>query len=410
MFDTQSKTYYLVRAQMHDPTYADNADKLCFLFCLEKESDEVRPYNSQNMLSGSLIRTAYYNALKKYLLIVYDDCSVDLLYDDGEVRNIQALRNLDALFSKEVRAISFDPERNLAYLATDFGFLAINDEKHEVAFSGIYGRPLDSVVRVGDWLLVLSDGKIYRDHADSNHLAFSDFEPADWADGDTVTGLVSISSSKCMFAKKVDGIDHHYILTFADINGNPVRNSIGSFDGASIVENRDGLLLTRTAQMVQIDRTSGERTFYPRRGDDYAVPVGSWDMREAFFAKSRGGFYSLRRNDLNEWTVTREMAMPNAPSAFRSNFMAYVPAFGMMVNSHGIDQNFSAHLARNPILLSSLRDGSWARHGIPYFDLSQRFRLTNPCGFAQDPDNPDVFYFGSVLNLSLIHISEPTRP
>ena len=418
VFDTPDKTYFLVQAQYQSPSLSTCKDKLCFLFCLEKDADEVRPYNRQNFLSQSLIRTAYYNAQKRYLLIVYDDNTIDMLYDDGTVHSIAALRQFATQGTKEVRGISFDPELDRVYLATDFGFIIIDDEKYEVASSGVYNTPVDRMVRAGDRLIMLRDGKLYSDDVKGNHSMLSDFEPNDWAGGDNVTDLVSISPSKCLMARSVNGKDEHYILNFTEGEGMTKRNSIGSFAGAKIVENRDGLLLTRTSQIVQIDRETGERSFYPRRGDDYAVPCGSWDLKDVYFAKPRVGFYSLSRAEDNTYTVTRDTARPDTPAAFRSNSMMYTPQHGMLVNSHGIDFNFNENNELTPILLSALRDGQWTMHGVPYFDSSQRFRLINPTGMAQDPDNPDIFYFGSVLNglmrynindySSLLHMTRTT--
>ncbi len=399
VFDTENKTYFLVRAQLYDPQSSDNKDKLCFLFCLDKEADEVRPYNTQNYLSESLIRTAYYNAIKKYLLIVYDNMMIDILYDNGDVVALHALKDYSTAGSKEVRAISFDPENDMAYLATDFGFIAIDDEKHEVASSGIYDRRFDNVVRAGKYLLVVSDGKLYRDDLTSKHISFDDFKETSWAEGDRVTNLISLASTKCVFAKKVNGVEQHYIMTFSDSNPDPTLKSIDSYEGASIVENKDGLLFTRTSQIVGLDRNTDKMTYLQRGGSEhYAVPVGSWDLKEAFYAKRHDGFYSMCRNDDNEWSITRQPSRPNAPAAFRSNFMAYDPKFGMLVNSHGIDQNFANHGALNPILLSAYKNGEWKPLGIPYFSWDEQFRLVNPSGFARDPDNPDLFYFGSVRN------------
>lgn len=398
VFDTPDKTYFLVRAQYYNPETADNNTKLLSLFTLEKESDEVRPYNANNMLSQSVIRTAYYNALGHYLLIVYDDFTIDLLYDDGELKTLRSLKSFLTSGSKEVRGISFAPELNRAYLATDFGFIVIDDSKGEIASSGIFNKPVDRVVRAGDRLLLLHDGKILQSPLDGIHMSLDDFQPTNWAADDPVTDLVSISPKKCLFAKMLNNQEEHYILTFGEPGAEPVRNSIGSFQGASIVENKDGLLLTRTSQIVEIDRETGDRQFIGRREYDYAVMCGSWDLRDAYFAKSRTGFYSLSRGSDGKWTETREPARPNAPAVFRCNRLQYTDDLGMLVNTHGIDGNFGNHLAPNPILLSGLDSGEWDMYGIPYLYPGQELRLRNPCGFVRDPDNPNQFYFGSVLN------------
>ena len=400
IFDTESKTYILAQAQYYYPTLSDNSDKLCYLFCLDKESDELRPYNAQNFLSGSVIRLANYNALKKYLMIVYDDMMIDILYDDGSLYSIPALKNFSTSGTKEVRSISFDPEHNRAYLATDFGFLEINDLKHEVAASGIYDVPLDYVARAGEYLLAVHDGKILSDKIDSNHISFDDFVETGWEDGEPVLSLMPLSSDKCLFSKRSNGWEYHYMLTFSEANPQPACDLIGSFVGATFAENKDGIFVTRPSQFIEINRQTGERAVIPRRsgGEDDDIPAGSWDLYNVVYVMPREGVYSMKRTDGDEWSVTRQIIRPNAPSAFRSNFMRYSPQHGMLVNSHGIDQNFGSHLAQNPILLSALDNADWTSLGIPYLDPSQEMRVINPCGFAQDPDNPDVFYFGSILN------------
>lgn len=397
IFDTPDKTYFLVEAQYYNSDVEDNDVRLCFLFTLDKESDEVRAYNRGNFLSHSLIRTAYYNAEKHYLLIVYDDLTIDLLHDDGSVQSIQALKSYLSSGSKEVRGISFAPELNKAYLATDFGFIAIDDNKAEIASSGIYNTPIDRAVRAGDRLLLLKDGKILQSALAGNHLSLSDFTETDWDGGSLVSDLISLSPTKCMFVKKSGWREDYYILDFGGGGTNPQINEIGPCSKAAIAENKEGVLLTNGLQLVQINRETGQPQSVNCREEDNQSACGSWDLSEVFFAKPRTGFYSLKRTG-DSWTTTREAARPNSPAVFRSNSMQYTSDLGMLVNTHGIDTNFPNHNAPNPILLSGLQSGQWNMYGLPYEYPEQALRIINPCGFTRDPDNPNQFYFGSTLN------------
>ncbi len=398
IFDTPSKTYFLVQGQYQDARMADNKDMLCFLFCLDKESGEIRPYNAQNQLSGSIITIANYNALKNYLLIVYDDNTIDLLYDNGDVKTLLDLKNFKTSSSKGVRSISFDPESNRAYLSTDFGYLAIDDTKYQVATSGVYDTPIDRMARLSDKLLVLRNGKLYWDNLDGRHISIDDFKLLDWNEGDDTIDLIPLSTSKCIVSKNLNGQETHYILTWDPNMPSADASWSGSYEGSKIAENKDGQLFTRLSQIIHIDRESGNRTIYTRRNEDYSNACGSWDLRDFYFAKSRDGFYSLHRNDDDSWTVTAEAARPNAPAVFRSDALMYTKEHGMLANTHGQNQNFNSHFAQNPILLSAMKDGDWTMYGLPYLSPETGYQLTNPCGFAQDPDDPDIFYFGSVMN------------
>lgn len=398
VFDTPAKTYFLVQGQYQDTRYADNAEKLCFLFCLDKESGEIRPYNTQNFLSGSLIRQANYNAEKNYLLIVYEDKTIDLLYDNGDVTTLLELKNFNTTYSKEVRSISFDPEEDRVYLTTDFGYLAINDKKNEVAMSGVYGTPIDKMARLDDKLLIIRDGKLYWDSTDSRHISLDDFKPLDWNNGDDAVNLIPLSTSKSIISKNIDGKETHYIVSWEPGTSKPVASGSGTYLQSTAAHNKNGVLLVQASEIIQIDKETGQRTVIEKRAEDLNVPCGSWDLKDVYFSKSREGIYSLRLDDGNAWTVTSEPARPNAPAVFRSNSLMYTREHGMLANTHGQSNNFSTHLAQNPILLSGLKDGAWTMYGLPYLDAATGSRLINPTGIAQDPDNPDVFYFGSTVN------------
>lgn len=397
IFDTPSKTYFLVQPQLYNPAVVDNKDNILFLFCKDKETDEVRPYNSNNILSRSLITNANYNVEKNYLLLVYEDLTIDLLFDDGSVRSISALRNYIGN-SKNVRSISFDPELNRIYLATDFGFLVLDDERFEVAFSGIFNQPVDRLVRVADRLLILRDKRFFQHPVDAKQFSLADFSEVDWGGDGTGEDLMRLTADRCILTRKNGAQASSFIIDFVDDKMDPTVKRITSLDNSFISENKEGIIISRYRSIFRLDRNSDSVIEIPMREEEYHQPVGSWDFRNFHFSKSREGFFSLRLEDDNTWTVTSQPARPNTPAAFRSDDLLYSPSHGMLVNTHGLNQNFKSDFAQNPILLSGLRDQEWTMYGLPYLDPENALRLINPCGMAQDPDNPDLFYFGSVYN------------
>ncbi len=398
IFDTPSKTYYFVHAQLYDQYNTDNNEKLLFLFALEKEGDEIRAYNTHNHLSQTLIKKANYNARKNYLLIVYHDNTIDLLYDDGTVRTIPALKNFNSGISKDVRSISFDPDLNRAYLATDFGYMIIDDEKYEVAASGIYNEPIDKIIRVADKVVILRNNKLYADNVDSHHLAISDFKEVGWGGDGNAGELLPLTSDRCIISRSVNGQNTYYIVNFDADKDAPSFNSIGNLDNSFISENKDGLLIARYGYVFQLARDAEKPEYVKRPEEEFNMNCGSWDFKNFFAGRPRKGFYSMRYDGDDSWTITREASRPNAPAVFRSNNLKYSSKHGMLVNTHGINNNFTSRNAKNPILLSGVRDQEWTMYGLPYHDPDTETRLINPCGIAQDPDDPDIFYFGSVHN------------
>ncbi|MDE5794123.1 MAG: RdgB/HAM1 family non-canonical purine NTP pyrophosphatase [Muribaculaceae bacterium] len=398
IFDTPDKTYILAQAQLYDASQVDNNEKLMFLFAIDKETDELRHYNAQNFLSRSVIKAANYNAIRNYLMIVYDDFTIDLLHDDGSVNTINALKSYVTSHSKGINYISFDPENNLAYLATDFGFMIIDDKKNEVASSGIYNEKIDKVIRLADKLLIARDGTLYEDNFGSKHLSISDFKESDLGGPGKIGDLLSLTSDRCVISRDDNGTVAHKIISFESGKETPEIFPIGRLDNADITENKDGILFGHYGSVYQLDRNATRLTSLGRREEDRNLTCGSWDFKNFYYAKPREGVYSVRHEGDNNWTVTRQISRPDAPAVFRSNNLLYTPRHGMLVNTHGINQDFSSRMARNLILLSAFKDQTWTMHGLPYLDPETQYRLSNPCGLAQDPDDPDVFYFGSTMN------------
>ncbi len=398
IYDTPDKAYILAQAQYYNSTVADNNELLFFLFVLDKDSGEIRAYNPQNFLSNSIIKAANYNAQGHYLLLVYDDYTIDLLYDNGDVNTITALKSYNSGSSKEVRSISFDPELNRAYLATDFGYLILDDKKNEVVTSGIYNEPVDKAIRVADKFVILRNGKLYQDKSTTKHLSLSDYKEADWGGAGTAIELLPLTSEKCVIARSQNGSNNYYVVDFESNKENPEVYSIGNLGNVKAIENKDGIMFIAGAGLYQLNRDARTPIFLARRSEDITLTCGSWDFKNFFLAKPREGIYSVRHDGNDQWSVTRQAARPNAPAVYRSTSLMYTPQHGMLANTHGIDQNFASRSAINPILLSSLKDQTWTMHGLPYFDNATKNRLLNPSGMAQDPDNPDIFYFGSTMS------------
>ena len=63
------------------------------------------------------------------------------------------------MYSKSINDVVFF--NNKIYLATDFGLVVLNDDKHEVYESYIYEKVFSKLVVVDDYLLALIDNQLY---------------------------------------------------------------------------------------------------------------------------------------------------------------------------------------------------------------------------------------------------------
>lgn len=153
---TPAGVYFLTLAQAYDTRLPGNNTRAAFLFRYDTEAETLEFLNNQGILSNTLVHDIDYNPRRDYLIVTYPDCSFDIVRDNGEVKNIVAIRNASIQGSKDINTVSFDYSRPLAYMATEFGVVVINDEKGEVASSINYGQRVISAGRMGDNIIMLA--------------------------------------------------------------------------------------------------------------------------------------------------------------------------------------------------------------------------------------------------------------
>ena len=416
--DTPDRTYFMALAQVHDPSVPSNREPLTTIFVYDKEGDELRSLNSDNLLSENIARTMAYNPHRRYLLVVYENYNIDLIFDSGKVVNIPALKDVALSGSKEVGAITFDYDLPRAYMATDFGYVVINDDKGEILETRNYGKPLGSLARMDDKMLIAVDGRLLHAPLSSPRFSLDDYTEVEGIEG--VTRVLPLSDKQAATLCP-DAEEKAVRLIW--------RNGAGEFRvGAALMPvsdsnfsaNRDGYLITVPAWVSQL-RSDGTYTRQLRRAD-YGLPAGSWDFKEFWFADRYKGFWSKTMEPTQDqagvWTLTRDTMLPDAPGVLLTDNLAYSPKYGMLANSRGVRSYLTSGGLRAPILLSGLKNQSWTMYGLPYTNPDMQDIFYNPAGIAIDPDNPDIIYMGSytkgVLRMDLtnpedlLHMSHPS--
>lgn len=157
VYPTRSTTASVVFDSGDDLVYFMSGNNL---FSYDKSSNEIESYNAGNYLSDSNIKNIYYNYLKNYLLVIYENSNIDLIYPDKRVVNIPDLKNTIMMSSKSINDVFFDTNR--IYVATDFGLMIINDEKYEIYESYMYGKTLTKVAITNNTIFIVADGLLYR--------------------------------------------------------------------------------------------------------------------------------------------------------------------------------------------------------------------------------------------------------
>lgn len=123
------------------------------LYRFDKSTKENESLNRANYLNDVVISNIYYNDYRGYLMVVYDNSNIDIITSEGDIINLPEIKAASLTQSKTINDVNFTPEGRV-YLATDFGYVVLNDKKWEVLESRIFGQKVNSVAEVGDYMLV----------------------------------------------------------------------------------------------------------------------------------------------------------------------------------------------------------------------------------------------------------------
>lgn len=143
--------------------------------CLMSVSDtETNVYTSVNNLSDYDISLIRYNYNKGYLLIAYSNGNIDLLYDNDRIVNMPDIKDASLSASHEIVDVDFGGD-NIA-VATKFGIVVFNDERHEVVESGIYNQEVKNAFILGDRLMLYTGNKLYISPLAARHPQLESFD------------------------------------------------------------------------------------------------------------------------------------------------------------------------------------------------------------------------------------------
>ena len=379
----------------------------------DKTNDELMMLSTDNVLACNTIANISYNPDKGYLLVIYSNYDIDLLYDDGAVDNIPAYRLASVNQSKKINGITFDPENDRIYLATDFGYVTLNDRKLEISESRMYEEPLTAIARVGSNILAISGSNLLVADASSRRMSLSDYKeiPSLY----TPLALAPLSQEHCLMMS--DDGDLQYIIMIEDKDGEISLLEITKNNFLNIENNADGVTVTAHTSITQFYRDGTYSKIYQPEYL-YEMAGASYDMKEFWHAAQRKGLRSDRL-DNGVWTVTHEFMRPNAPAPFIATDIQSHPKGGIMMINFGYTSTFKDNYHHStPLVISHYNDGQWKNQGPSYTKPEYSLVMDSPNGFAIDPENPNIIYvtsrFGGFIRLNLadpdetiIHLSFP---
>lgn len=126
------------------------------LFYYDTQDNSINILNKINGLSDIGISTIAYNESQRKLFVAYTNANVDLVYNDGTIKNMSDIKDKNFVGSKNINSIFFDGD--LAYVACGFGIVVFDLKKEEVKDTYYIGNQGDAV-NVTD--VAFYNGRIY---------------------------------------------------------------------------------------------------------------------------------------------------------------------------------------------------------------------------------------------------------
>lgn len=403
--ETPARVYFMNRTFEKNLNLAERSIPSHSLFYYDKEGDDIVSVNRRANSNGNAVACIGYNAAKKYLLVVYTDCDIDFLYDDGRVFNLPALKMTSIPGKKEANSITFDNEKGRAYVATSFGYLSLNDERHEVAESRNYGGNVQTIGRCGGEIVACIDGKIYHAPASEQRFNLDDYtliEDTPYADG-----IVPLDNGGFYAFKSENGYIDRYTPSGASYTRERL-NDDPQFYGMQQTAGGNSYLLTGNVRLYNISKADGTLEISYKGEDDYWKPAASYDGNNLWTLTARQGLRSYKKNG-GGWTLTRDFMRPNSPATYIASSFAWHPEYGMLCGANGYDLAYSDFNQSTPANISALKGGFWKEYGL-FYSGSSISNVFNFSGLGIDPQNNNHVYrsntLGGIMRVNLANPSE----
>ncbi len=363
------------------------------LFCFDKETEEMEMYNKNNKLNDIEVSNIYYNYDKKYLVIVYMNSNVDILYDNGKIYNIPDIKNAILTASKSINDVKF--YGNQIYLATDFGIVVLNDEKYEVSESYNYGRKINLVSVCSRYWYLASDEAIYYISKDSIKYNFSDWKQLDSVSGLTIFEMITFNDEYLFYSRNGDvysyAIGDEGLTLLGTLNMG-VRAIDKYYD--SIVLR--GLVYIAFCSNIVNGQIQLGNVYNFEGTSNYLVGVvtSSYEKDESIWALGEYGLCHFKMES-NQITMLKEPFFPNVLNV-SDPWNLTINNNKLYVSNTGPRRGIEDQYVKTRV--SVFEDNNWSVIDVgevPLINYKHDPYLYSTYNLAFDPDDPNTFYIGS---------------
>ncbi|WP_346699847.1 two-component regulator propeller domain-containing protein [Barnesiella sp. An22] len=389
-----------IYSSMGDPVKViDTGDRVYYvsgisLFCFDKETEEMESYNKNNLLNDIDVANIYYNYDKNYLVVVYANSNIDILYDNGKVYNIPDIKNAIMTSSKSVNDVKFYGNR--IYLATDFGIVVLNDEKYEVSESYNYGKKINKIGASSKYWFLISDESVCYIESTATKYSLSNWKVLDSVDGNIMYEMLSFNDKYLLYSK--GGIVHFYDITQDNLS------LLGTLSmGVRYIDRYYDSFVLRGLVFVAFckpDIVNGqiqiENVFNFGDQSEYLTDVvtSSYEKDQSIWALGEYGLCHFKMEN-DQVTMLKEPFMPNV-SNVADPWNLVINDNKLYVSNSGPRRGTEDQYAKTR--MSVLDQNSWTAIDfgeLPLVNYKHAASLYSSYKMAFAPDDPNTFYIGT---------------
>ena len=468
IIDGERYTYFLVHQTYFNPSilkdwtgtgYVSSSQGGLLYYDKQNPASGIRALHDCMSLNGSDVRFASYNPAGRYLLIIYADGGIELLYDNGTQRYYDDLCNPTLPFSALSSHVSFPLDSHDAWIATEQGYIHIDGLKNTLEYVNL-GQRLKGICPVGNRLVAIVETvttdkngavtatarSIYDAPMDGAPKTFADFKMTAISGLNNMEAilpmsadaLLTMSGNNVLLVKRNAAGVYSRSTLFADNTlsnqlhlatndpGTPTRQNKHAYLW-SVLENNliptaSGYLIFSKTHAYCINKGldgNGNAGFVKKKfATDYPAWTSTTDFTNFWFYEYRKGFYRSTvsgEGDAAVWTASTPMSY-NGPTGFELAKLHYSSKYGMLVRNNTLTawKGLPGFSNTQPMLLSGLRNGVWTNYSPVYGTpdcvqdneswktavenaalTATAYPLSDPIDACFDTNFPDYMFLGS---------------
>lgn len=391
LFDLYAGNPTSIVVSNNGPAYIVSGGRL---YSYSLKDEEFVDYFGQ--LNGSNINFYQYNPEKGFLLLVYNDSNMDILYDDGTIYNLPDIKDAVVDYTKGINGADF--QGNSMYIATTFGVVEYDISQRVVKQSGVYGKNVKYIAVMGDYLILYIDNSLYYAPRAKRLNRFDIFEKG--AEG-YYSELRAVPNSKYMCARNDNGL-HMYSIS---ADGVPEKKEGNYYypKNNRLMSGKDALYFTSDGKLIKVDTNGDCAALLALPTDIASSTIGCNKGINEIWAGNSNGVSCYNFTNTSSPTLLCQNVKPdNAMVTARVTFFApsadgstlYMANMGPGYKHPGM---YSSTGKGCYMTVDCLRDGKFSDASVKTTnDITKKMiPLEGPASIVVDPEDPNTYYAGS---------------